>query len=276
MKKVFLSFADTRFKCALYRLGEQASCLNIFDEIHLCNELSLEKSFVKQKHAWFTRRTRGFGFWSWKPYLIERHARQLSIGDLLIYSDSGNHLASANSRRFDEYVNIAASSPAHIISPVLSSRYLEVYYSKKELLAHLKADMSNSVLFTPQREANFIILVISSPALEFLREWNSVHEQFPSLFDDSLAEGQATSFVDHRHDQSTFSVLSKLHGGAVIPSTIDDFVERRRDRVVGGGNLGYLTFLMKNGLLVERIGLSRSDQRGRPSKWCKSLGSAPA
>lgn len=261
MKKVFLSFADTRFKSALCRLGEQASRLNIFDEIHLCNELSLEKSFVKQKHSWFARRTRGFGFWSWKPYLIERYARQLSIGDILIYSDSGNHLAPANGGRVDEYVSLAASSSSHIISPVLSSRHLEVSFSKKELLAHLKVNVSSSVLCSPQREANFILLLIGSPALEFLRKWNSVHEEFPSLFDDSLAEGQATSFLEHRHDQSAFSLLSKLQDGAVIPSSIDDFVERRRDRGVCGGNLGYFTFLIKNGLLAERIGLLRSGQQ---------------
>ena len=36
-----------------------------------------------------THPRRGFGFWSWKPYIIHRHLASLPEGEVLLYVDAG-------------------------------------------------------------------------------------------------------------------------------------------------------------------------------------------
>jgi hypothetical protein len=252
-KIVFLSFGDSRLAASLKRIKAQAAALGLFDRAVLVNELGLERAFVRRKADIFRSRTRGFGFWTWKPYLIERELLRLRDGDVLVYSDAGNHFEPANKGRLAEYIDLARTAATQIVAPALSSRFIERHWTKAELLRHLGVEADEALLSSPQTEANFIVIVNNPGTRRFMRQWNALHEAHLDLFDDSRALPQAEGFVDHRHDQSAFSVLGKIHGLKVIPEAIDDFVLRRRDKVATSSPLPYLLFLLKNGLLLSRL-----------------------
>jgi hypothetical protein len=251
--QVFLAFADSRFARSRRRLAAQAADLDLFDRIITLDELALERRFVRQKADFFARRTRGFGFWVWKPYLIERALNTLSDDDVLVYSDVGNHFDAANKYRLAEYVQMAKTARLPILSPALSNAFPEIAWSKRELLAYFGVSDDFEILQSPQREANFIIAVNSPSIRRLVRAWNEVHECSLSLFDDSIYLEQDSRFVAHRHDQSAFSILSKLSGAASLPPSSDDFVLRKRDKVQQQAHLRYLAFLAKNGLLVDHL-----------------------
>ncbi len=213
-----------------------------------CNELHLDRDFVERKRALFATRTRGFAYWTWKPYLIERELLKLEEGDLLVYSDVGNHFT-PKAGRVAEYATIARAMATPIISPVLSGNFLERSWTKREVLRRFGVEDNGAILDTPQREANFLVIVNNQKARHFIRMWNETHERRMDLFDDSKTLTQDAAFVDHRHDQSVFSILSKLHGVTTIPPEIDDFVLRLRDRPMAAARLTNLLFLVKNGLV---------------------------
>ena len=73
----FLSFADSRMSAALERLGRQAEALDFFDEITLFTEHDLSAEFTSRMGRYLTPSCRGFGYWSWKPWVIHHVLQEM-------------------------------------------------------------------------------------------------------------------------------------------------------------------------------------------------------
>lgn len=86
----FLSFADSRMSAALERLGRQAEALDFFDEITLFTEHDLSAEFTSRMGRYLTPSCRGFGYWSWKPWVIHHVLQEMEEGDRLLYLDAGS------------------------------------------------------------------------------------------------------------------------------------------------------------------------------------------
>ena len=52
--------------------------------------MDLEKQEFFAKYRDFAPNQRGYGFWLWKPYLINNKLQDLSNNDVLCYVDSGD------------------------------------------------------------------------------------------------------------------------------------------------------------------------------------------
>ena len=49
--------------------------------------------------------TRGYGYWSWKPFIISKTLEKIDEGDILLYIDIGCELRSDGTQRFIEYLD---------------------------------------------------------------------------------------------------------------------------------------------------------------------------
>lgn len=98
----FLSFADSRMSAALERLGRQAEALDFFDEITLFTEHDLSAEFTSRMGRYLTPSCRGFGYWSWKPWVIHHVLQEMEEGDRLLYLDAGCHINANGTERFRE------------------------------------------------------------------------------------------------------------------------------------------------------------------------------
>ena len=66
-------------------------------------------------------------------------------------------------------------------------------------------DIFNSIM----HQATFIILIKNNRTTEFIKEWYSIMCNY-HLIDDTPSElKNDASFIEHRHDQSVFSLLIK-------------------------------------------------------------------
>ena len=75
---------------AVGRICKEAVSLNIFNKIYGITENYLLNGEYWEKHGKFTLNNhRGFGYWLWKPYIINKLFEKLKDGDILIYADSG-------------------------------------------------------------------------------------------------------------------------------------------------------------------------------------------
>ena len=63
-------------------------------------------------------------------------------------------------------------------------------------------------------------------AVDLVNKWYAAAWDHISLFTDELVTDQRKEFIDHRHDQSVFSVIRKKYGGNIIPDEtyFNDFV----------------------------------------------------
>lgn len=99
----FISFADSRMTDSLNRLCRQAEALEFFDETTSFTEHDLLPEFTSRMGKYLTPSCKGFGYWSWKPWIISHALQKMKDGDRLLYLDAGCHINPAGMKRFREY-----------------------------------------------------------------------------------------------------------------------------------------------------------------------------
>ena len=130
----FLSFADSRMSAALERLGRQAEALDFFDEITLFTEHDLSAEFTSRMGRYLTPSCRGFGYWSWKPWVIHHVLQEMEEGDRLLYLDAGCHINANGTERFREYVNMLDRDSRGML--VFTNGQPEYKWTKGDLFRH--------------------------------------------------------------------------------------------------------------------------------------------
>lgn len=130
----FLSFADSRMSAALERLGRQAEALDFFDEITLFTEHDLSAEFTSRMGRYLTPSCRGFGYWSWKPWVIHHVLQEMEEGDRLLYLDAGCHINANGTERFREYVNMLDRDSRGML--VFTNGQPEYKWTKGDIFRH--------------------------------------------------------------------------------------------------------------------------------------------
>lgn len=194
---------------SLHRLRTEAKAMGCFASVTLLSAGDLGGDywsacgdFVK------THPRRGYGFWSWKPYIIHRHLASLPEGDVLLYVDAGFSMNVEGLNRFHSYTKRALAHPTGWLA--FESGSTQGAYTKRALLRALGADdeitrslpmLQSCCQFISARPENRALLV----------RWYELMQQRP-LIDDSRSPDEYGDFVAHRHDQSVFSILAHRHG----------------------------------------------------------------
>lgn len=218
----FLSFADSKMQRSSKRILAQAQSMGVFDEIRVCDERDLH---VPELAAWqdkFSRSVRGFGYWSWKPYLIARTLNEMQDGDVLLYCDAGTYLNPVGLPRFEEYLRMLDETPLGILAFDSTQHpecpYLERQWNKGELMQYLDCMNRPEIVDTPQIAATQVLVRRCPASADMLQCWNEIWQSNFHFIDDSpSAVPNASDFRQHRHDQSIFSLLYKLNGGKALP-----------------------------------------------------------
>ncbi len=216
-EKVFVSFGGPTptYHRLVHRICEQAMDLGFFTQILECTEADLQQdeAFWSQHGEFITTHPRGYGYWMWKPYLIYRVLEQLQDDDILIYADAGCLINPEGLQRLLEYIEVLKGSPYGILTYQVN--FLEKQYSKQLLTQFLQA--SERDLDSRQMSAAVIIIQKNPHSTALIKEWSalgSIHH----LIDDS----ETDEFVDHRHDQSIYSLLVKKYGAMIIGDNMFD------------------------------------------------------
>ena len=86
MKKVLITYGDSKFEMSKTRFVQQANALKIFDKIIAYSEQELSEEL---RNSEVFKEKRGGGLWSWKPDVILTALNNMENGDILIYCDAG-------------------------------------------------------------------------------------------------------------------------------------------------------------------------------------------
>ena len=210
-----VSFVDSRFGSVRERLLAQAREFDCIAEVAVLTELDLDAQFVQRFRAVLRKRVRGFGFYSWKPQVIQQSLRALPDGSLLVYVDGGSHLNSAGEGRFKDYLQKCHSSETGILA--FQTHWTERNWTKGDLLDHFAVRDNPLVTETGQVQAGLLFLRNTAETRAFVDSWAKVFWDNFSLADDTPSRSpNLEGFIEHRHDQSIFSLLAKLRGIEVL------------------------------------------------------------
>lgn len=225
MKKIFLTFADTRLQRSLERIARQAETMGCYDTVITTTERDLDPSFRIKFAEKLRPDVRGFGYWSWKPQIIMQILATAGDGDIVQYSDVGCHLNPAGKERLEYYFEQATISESGIVAfqtrppenPLTDDgrKFFdlpEYQWIKGDLIDYFGIRENKAILTSQTIGATVMFVRNCSKSREIISQWlSAIHHDF-SLIDDSPSKApNSEGFIEHRHDQSIFSVLCKLY-----------------------------------------------------------------
>jgi hypothetical protein len=198
---------------ALNRVMHQAQKLNLIDSVVTYSAKDLDLGFHQSFGTITTDFPKGFGLWSWKPYIVDVEMSKLRDGDILIYVDAGVEINPRGIDNLAKYLDIVARKGYLFFSVGLQNRFWTKPDSELISIEHF---------FRNQVVATVFFIKVSSSAKSFVNSWLTLSKKNRSYLlkdPDSSEVPFNTRFIAHRHDQS---ILSKL--------VFDSGIETMEDR----------------------------------------------
>lgn len=206
---VFITFSDG-IKYKYDRIIEEAKTSKFFKECIPYTLKDLDQSFIDKHSKFIENNPRGYGYWIWKPYIILQTMEKLEYNDILIYSDSGSIINNNGFKRIKFYYELLKSYDMICFE----IKYDEIEWNKKDTIDYILNIFGNSnynILNTKQINSSTILLKNNKKTFNFIKLWYNIVSNY-HLVDDTISKSSNfKEFKEHRHDQSIFSLLTKLY-----------------------------------------------------------------
>lgn len=240
-----LSFADSRLLKSLDRVRRQAEDMRLFgSRIKVWTEVNLDSSFCARMGDRMVPGSRGFGYWCWKPQVILQLMNAIPDGDVILYVDAGCHLNRKGVRRLVEYYELAnkhgivafqARALGEQARKDMRCHYFpECVWTKMDMLNHFGVASRSDITNSGQCGCGCMLFKKCKMSVEILQSLRELYFRHFELCDDTPSTARnAPGFKEHRHDQSAFSILCKMHGVFTLSSAehcpIRDFMPEGGD-----------------------------------------------
>ena len=158
------------------------------------------------KNVSILEKERGCGYWLWKPYFIVNTLEKVQENDWIIYSDSGMYFRQS----IKKYIKQLESDNITFISR--TTKFKEKQFTKRDVFVEMNCDISEYT-DSLQRAASVILVKNTERNRAIVREWLEIAQNYHWITDEPNRNGLANygEFIDHRHDQSLFSLLCKKY-----------------------------------------------------------------
>jgi hypothetical protein len=154
----------------------------------------------------------------------------MNDGDLLQYTDAGCYLNPKGLKKLDEYFIMAQNSELGILAfqsnpPIFHNEKIKLLdlqeskWTKGDLCDAMQVRSNSDIMDTQQIGATVIFIKKCDESVKIISKWLDVYKQDFNLIDDSNSKSENPSgFIEHRHDQSIFSLVAKLFKVQTISS----------------------------------------------------------
>ena len=208
MKTTLLSFGTWQYYLALEKLKESAA--GKVDNVLLYKESDIDTDFYVKNAAHFKDK-RGFGYWIWKSYFINKILKTASDDDVFFYVDAGNFI---NGDDIQSIYDICAKDKKGVV--LFDNRDGSPDITNWKNAQWTKSDCFNLMgLNTPeyvqgnQVNAGYIMFRKTDFSVKFFSLFADACANYNIISDaPNITNNFNTSFRDHRHDQSILSLLA--------------------------------------------------------------------
>ncbi len=198
-----VNYADEQFYLPQRLNTASATAVGGFDKVFSFRLHDMDEKFMS-KNAHILSQPRGGGYWLWKPYFIRRALGLIKEGDYLFYSDSGAVFVHSAL----PLLSLCESRGASML--VFEIQHIEKLWVKRDALILMGCDEARFTE-TRQRLGGFLLMKKDAFSLSFIEEWLAYAQDERILTDapNTLGKDNYPGFIQHRHDQSILSLLSK-------------------------------------------------------------------
>ncbi len=239
MSELFLcSFASPDLKKSSERFITQSKKINLYKKVKVFGFSDLSEKKKKQINSF--KKKRLFGYACWKPEIILNFLNEIPQDSILQYSDVGCHLNYNGAQRLNfykeetlknDYLVFKYTEPDFKIDKELKYQiYYEYEYTKEDLFKHFKISSNSKIRNSEQIWSGSMFFKNNSKTINFLNSWLKVCE-INNLIDDSPSlEKNNSAFIEHRHDQSVFSILCKINNYKTLSVSECEWAEDNNGR----------------------------------------------
>lgn len=196
----FVSFGDAKYKTTLDRLKNEAESINLFKKVYTYDEntidLSMHKKFIEEN-------SRGYGYWIWKPRVILDTLEKIPDGSYLVYADAGCIISEDSQKGILEILD--KIDEKGLVTFSMNGKDSECTWSKMDTIKKVGVEHGDKIALV----ATYIYFKKNENSMKFVKEWLDICEsdEYHNIDDSPSVHPNYDSFVEHRHDQSIFSLL---------------------------------------------------------------------
>ncbi|RIW11646.1 hypothetical protein D0X99_20305, partial [Algoriphagus lacus] len=195
-----INYADSRFASQQKLNSLSGKIIGGFDKVFSYGPNDLDEDFV-EKNKNILSKERGGGYWIWKPYIILKTLQVLENDDYLFYCDSGSFFL----RSIKPIIYELSKLNQSILG--FEQPLIEGQWTKKEAFDIVGLD-NIEFYDSAQLYGGYILVKKSEEAISFFSNFLEL-----CLNENALIfhpnDKKMNGFLDHRHDQSLFSLLYK-------------------------------------------------------------------
>ncbi len=186
-----------------YRLAHQAK--TYFDHVLSYRKWDLGSEFVEQ-HAEHFKATRGAGYAVWKPRVLQLALQRMADGDILMYADTGCLMAA-------DPTPLMAGLAHHdvVYFNHRTGGFPERQWTKRDAFIAVGVD-TPEVADSEQYITTYFFIRKTPTMVALVDEWLAYMARFHLASDEPSVFPNYPDYVEHRHDQSLWSLLLKKHG----------------------------------------------------------------
>lgn len=218
MKFRVVTFADGKasWMKAAKRLAREASGVPRLSRLDIANLSSglLGRQFAAEVPShWLVSNRRGNGYWIWKPYLIREALLNLSHDEAgVLYLDAGCTLnvTQKSLTALDTYADMAIETGSFFFE---LQDQADKKWTKIDLIDHFGTE-GKRFAETNQRLSTVHFWTPTDRNFMLLERWIELAkmQDFHFLDDSKSIMAEQPEFIEHRHDQSIFSLVTKHMG----------------------------------------------------------------
>jgi len=205
--KILINYANL-----IYNQAQLKNCISGFESggfnavIKYRVEHIDSEFYNKNKHILDLER--GAGYWLWKPYFIKKTMiERMNEDDILFYCDAGHQFYNS----IDHLIPLMENTKQKMLAT--NTGQISKKFTKRDTFYYMNSD-SEFHHNCDQIQATFILLKKNKFTLNFIDEWLEYSQDYRLITDSPNECGLQNfdEFVDHRHDQSIFSILANKYG----------------------------------------------------------------
>ncbi len=203
---VAVNYANAKYRKAQKVNSKTAITKGKVDKVISYSPRDLDADF-RQKNSAILLQKRGNGYWLWKPYIILKTLREMQEGDYLVYLDAGAFYINSV-----KWLTVEMEKDGQEIMS-FELPFQEKRFTKRDAFIGMQCN-EEKYTESNQRMATMIVFKKCESTLHFVKEWLYFGQKEEIITDRPNCTGHENDsrFIDHRHDQSIFSLLCKKHG----------------------------------------------------------------
>jgi beta-1,4-mannosyl-glycoprotein beta-1,4-N-acetylglucosaminyltransferase len=205
----FITYGDTAFEKSRTRLIKEAQDTGIFKRCIGYTPDDLDEEFKMSCKSLLSQK-RGGGYWCWKPHVVLKTMQSIPENEWILYADAGCTLVRERKEQVLEQIEIMEKE--NKLVSAYQMNHLEKSWTKGDMFNYFGIVENKHIKETGQYVGGVFLVKNHEKTRRIFERMLEIMSGLSFLIDDSPSIiSNDSSFNEHRHDQSLFSIIRKLN-----------------------------------------------------------------